>query len=115
MCPMATKKPSTSCSHTAPVAMFFNRTPVTACWLASNTSSTTVLVRSLILGLCCTRSSMILDARKIMLHAVEHDLGCPELVAPMHQRHFGTEARQEVGFLHRRIAAAHHHDLLAAI
>src|ERR1039458_5376965 len=45
MCPMATKKPSTSCSHTAPVAMFFNRTPVTACWLASNTSSTTVLVR----------------------------------------------------------------------
>ncbi len=32
----------------------------------------------------------------------------------MNQRHLAAEAGQEVGFFHGRIAAAHHHDFLAA-
>ena len=64
-------------------------------------SSTTVLVRNWILGLCA--------------RAVEHDLRGAELLAAVHQGDLAAEARQEVGLFHGGIAAADHHDLLAAI
>src|SRR5262245_13634762 len=46
---------------------------------------------------------------------VEHDFRGAELIAPMYQRHLGAEAREKVRLLHGRIAAANHHNLLAAV
>ena len=47
--------------------------------------------------------------------AVQHDLRGAEFIAAMDQRHLCAEAREEVGFFHGGIAAADHHDLLAAV
>ena len=51
----------------------------------------------------------------IVARALQHDLGRAEVFAAVHQRHLFAEARQEIGLFHGGIAAAHHHDLLAAI
>ena len=45
---------------------------------------------------------------------VDHHPGGAELVAAVHQHDLGREAREERRLLHRRVAAAGHHDALAA-
>ncbi len=46
--------------------------------------------------------------------ALQHDLRGAEGVAPVQQRHLGGEPREEHRLFHRRIAAAHHGNLLVA-
>ena len=45
---------------------------------------------------------------------VLHDLGRAERVPAVDEGHVGRELRQKGRFLHRRVAAAHHHDRLLA-
>ena len=45
---------------------------------------------------------------------VDHDLRRAELVPPVHDGDLARELGQEAGLLHRRVAAADHHDLLLA-
>jgi len=47
--------------------------------------------------------------------AIEHDPGGAKFLAAVYHRHLAAEAREEVGFLHGRIASAYHHDRLAAV
>jgi hypothetical protein len=51
----------------------------------------------------------------IVARAIQHDLRSAELVAAVHQGHLGAEACQEVSLFHGGVAAADHHDLLAAV
>ena len=50
----------------------------------------------------------------IVLRAIEHDLRGAECLAAMNKRDFAAEAAKEIGFFHRRIAAADHHDFFLA-
>ena len=76
-------------------------TPVTRCWLD-------------VVDVFDHGIGEELDLR-IAARAIQHDLRSAESIAAMHQGHFSAEAREEVGLFHGGIAAAHHHDLLAAI
>ena len=48
------------------------------------------------------------------VRAIQHDLGGAKFVAAMQQRDFARKSREERGFLHGGVAAADHHDFLAA-
>src|ERR1700686_202971 len=48
----------------------------------------------------------------VMLRALEHDLGCSKSIATMNHRHVGGEAGKKQRFLHRRVSAADHDNLL---
>jgi hypothetical protein len=48
-------------------------------------------------------------------HALLHDLAGAEAVAAVDQVHAAAHARQEGRLLHRRVAAADHHDVLVAV
>ena len=98
---MATKKPSTSCSHTSPVLT-----------LRSRTRGDHVLRH--VVNLFHHGIGEELDLG-IMPRAIQHDFGGAELVAAVDQRDFAAEAGEEIGLFHGGIAAAHHHDLLAAV
>src|ERR1044072_8981327 len=52
---------------------------------------------------------------RLVTRTIEHDFGGAELLAAVNESHFAAEAREEVGFLHRGVAAADHHDFLVAI
>src|SRR5271165_4698596 len=48
----------------------------------------------------------------VMLGALQHDLRGAKSVAAVNDRDLGAEASEKQGFLHGRISAADHHDLL---
>ena len=49
----------------------------------------------------------------VRARALLHDLAGAQRFAPMHHHYFSAEAREEVGFFHGRVAAAHHDHALA--
>src|SRR6266853_4714323 len=55
-----------------------------------------------------------LDLR-IGARSIEHDLGCAEVLAAMHQRHFTSKAGEESGYFHAGVAAADYDDLAVAV
>ena len=93
---MATNSAWAGISVRSSVLTFRTTTAVT--WPASSpfTSSTTESSTNSILSFARARSVMICDARNI--------------IAPVHERHFGRELGEEGRLLHRRVAAAHDDD-----
>ncbi len=95
--PMATKSPVTGSSRVPPVLVSVSVTPVTfwSPWMA-----VTALFR---------RTDLVVGEGPL-----DHDLGGPQLVASVHDRHGAGELGEEGGLLHGRVAASDDRDVLVA-
>ena len=99
---MATKTPVAGITRSAPVRTSRSRTPVTPRRVA--------LAQHLVERVVPDRLDLGVPEQPVL-----QDLLGAQLVAAVDQRDLGGEVGQEQRLLDRRVAAADHHDLLAAV